>query len=223
MVYPNADIAFALKRYFIRFHFIDSNGCPSPTMYTYLDARKMNLPSTAECTADTHIIKIIPDTNDGAINYVNVQLITGYERRVLFIFDLSEFESDWVADSVVCRLYCSATTNVGPVECYTVLKSWAELEATWNSRLTGTAWGAPGLQADVDYDSTELDSQNVDTAYAWYEWDITDTFNAWVDGSLANNGLFFKTVALPCYVYFRSIQYAVTSNHPYLSITWAEI
>jgi hypothetical protein len=183
----------------------------------------MDLPSTAEASADTFLIAVLPDTNSGAATAFYCQLLEGFTRKSLIAFDLSAFASDWVASECLMYVRTFSVTNAGLVNLYNMLVSWAELEATWNDRLTATPWDAPGLTADVDYDSTVLDSVNITNAPAWFTFDITALFNSWLSGSVSNLGILLQCPDLPTYVVFYSRNHSTPSNRPYLSITWAEI
>ena len=56
----------------------------------------------------------------------------------------------------------------------------------------GTAWYAPKLGVDYDYDIASFTASPT-SAGCWVEWDITDIVSDWQSGELANNGLLLRT------------------------------
>jgi len=71
---------------------------------------------------------------------------------------------------------------------------WSQTSATWNGSTGGATWGAPGMQAGVDYgDAVSTSVVNVDTE-GWLWFDISTagmtitSQQAWVIIGTANNG-----------------------------------
>lgn len=223
LIYPNADVKFALKRYFLKYYFIDPSGRPSTTLYTYIDARKMNLPGAADCLGDNFINEGNPNSNYGSSTVLRNAIAAGDVCRDVLTFDLSDFESDWIAQEVLLYAYCSSKTTNGYLDAHQMLVTWSELQSTWNEASTGVNWSSAGMASGTDYAAAVLDSTLVDTASAWFTWDITALFNAWVAGTKTNYGVCLIPITDPCEMLFQSRDSATPSLRPYLDITWREI
>ena len=83
----------------------------------------------------------------------------------------------------------SVTFHVHPL-----LGSWSQLSATWNGTTSGSTWGAPGMQAGVDYgDAISSATVNVGTT-GWVWFDLStpgmtiSSQQAWIVLGVANTG-----------------------------------
>ena len=83
----------------------------------------------------------------------------------------------------------SITFHVHPL-----LGSWNQLSATWNGTTSGSTWGAPGMQAGVDYgDAVSSTTVNVGTS-GWVWFDLStpgmtiSSQQAWIVVGVANTG-----------------------------------
>jgi len=146
-----------------------------------------------------------PDTNHGAEQVNKLQYATA--DRQVHKFDISAIPPGATINRAVISFYAYQLSGTPTVKCYSVLRRWDELQATWNSRLTGTAWGAGGLQSGTDYDATEIGtvvmSPDLASSLAvgqWSKFDITSTVQAWVNGSHINEGVMYvETTAGTCW------------------------
>jgi len=169
-------------------------------------------------TRDTWLNSDYPTTNYG--NDIQDHLQYGTPDRQLHKFDLSSIPSSATVNSATIYFYAYNVTGGTPsVGCYRVLTNWDELQATYNNRLTGTAWGTPGLLSGTDYSATALGSFTVSAA-GWVSYSITSTAQGWVSGSMANYGVMYKeNSAGHCYT--RMSEYtADTSLRPKLVVTY---
>jgi len=102
-------------------------------------------------------------------------------------------------DSATLSLYIQTLNSAGTVSLHSMSRSWIEGScngssscpadgANWNTSDGSQAWTAPG----GDYSASPLASQTIGAPNSWYEWDVTDTVAAWIDGSLSNDGLLLK-------------------------------
>jgi hypothetical protein len=104
--------------------------------------------------ADTYIRDSAPTANFGAASplLAGVALAGSPVQRCLFKFSLADLPSGATITSVNLQLIATA----GPREnsnfdLNRVLNDWTETGATWNERMAGTPWGAPGSQAGTDF------------------------------------------------------------------------
>jgi hypothetical protein len=117
-------------------------------------------------------------------------------RRSLVKFSLSSLPAGSIINSAHLRLRVGSigwtddptgeTLNV-----YQVTEDWDEMQATWNSRLTGTAWtgtnpaGSGGTWTATGAASATIPSNS--TGY-WIDWTVTTIVKAWVENSQPNYG-----------------------------------
>ena len=73
-----------------------------------------------------------------------------------------------------------------------VMTHWEEMEATYNNASFGVAWGIPGLQADVDYDSGTGVLSPAVTGAGWASMDVTSFVAGWHAGTYGNEGVVLK-------------------------------
>lgn len=72
--------------------------------------------------------------------------------------------------------------------------NWGQASATWNGTTVGSTWGAPGMQAGLDYgDAISTTTVNVDTTgWLWFDLSTpgmtTTNLNAWIIIATPNNG-----------------------------------
>jgi len=168
-------------------------------------------------TTDTWLNSDYPTTNYGSDTNGHLQYNTA--DRQLHRFDVSSIPAGSTVNSATIYFYAYNVTGGTPgVSCYRVLTHWDEMQATWNNRLTGTAWGAAGLQSGVDYNATAIGAATV-SAPGWVSYSITSTVQGWVNGSYVNEGVVYReTSAGHCYTYMS--EYATASSRPKLDVTY---
>ncbi|MBK7616684.1 MAG: DNRLRE domain-containing protein [Burkholderiales bacterium] len=118
----------------------------------------------------------------------------GDDEHVLIRFDLSSIASSKTVTTATLRLYLNAlpsgasTSAAMTLEAHSATKAWNELQATWVSRVTGTAWTTQGGDyTNAAAGSTVLPLGSVPGT--WVEIDITALAGSWVSGGTVNNGL----------------------------------
>jgi len=108
------------------------------------------------------------------------------QSRPVLRFDLSSIPPGAVIDDAALSLYQSAGVgNPFTGSVYQVTATWAELQATWNDRLTGVPWGGAG----GDFDPHAIGQVALDNTAGWRSWNITQLVDLWYRGRLANQGL----------------------------------
>jgi hypothetical protein len=108
------------------------------------------------------------------------------------------------------------------VGCHRLLKSWEEMECTWNVRKTGVPWAAPGLQAGYDYREAAESVVTVTGHTQWFEWDVTEYLGDVWEGKDEGHGVFFlvyEYAALRWSQWF-SRHYLGGTMGPFLEMVW---
>ncbi|MHC4712533.1 MAG: putative Ig domain-containing protein, partial [Planctomycetota bacterium] len=130
-------------------------------------------------------------TNYGTIDKSHLQYYS--DDRQLHKFDLSSIPAGATIDSATLEIYAyKVTRGTPPIYAFRVMTPWEEMEVTYNNATTGVAWGVPGLQPDVDYDSTTAVLSPDVTGAGWASMDITSFVAAWHAGTYANEGVMLK-------------------------------
>lgn len=136
-----------------------------------------NIQPDAAAGIDTYLDEANPTTNYGTTAYMRAGTAAGGQKaRAYAKFDISSGPT--VAERVVVRLYLE--TAGGSAQTFGIHKlTSAPTEATdtWNV--------APS------HDAVAEATTSVNGA-GWYEWDITDLYNAWKAGSTTNHGVMIK-------------------------------
>lgn len=160
-------------------------------LYGYYDA----IPATA----DARLAGTSPDSNYGTDT--NIWFRTGVHALVRFdMSSLPVYGNGIEVSSARAYLYAgwrgtspygTVTTNV-----YAQTQAWQETQATWNNAQSATPWTtAPGGWGPGMASGTNVQDAAVADDFGYNSWDVTDTVQAWLDGTLPNNGLLFECTA----------------------------
>lgn len=158
-------------------------------------------PGTA---VDTFLNEQGGDVDYGASTTVLIsRLVTEDRNRGLFKFDISSIPAGATIDSAVFSLYCISGSGQNPVDVnlHRAITQWfagpgagapvgGADASNWlyRNRNGSVAWGAVGGQSSVDYAASSSAVESVGSGSAWYEWDITQLVQDWVDGTYTNWG-----------------------------------
>lgn len=158
---------------------------------------------------DTTLDRWSPDTNACSSEFIKV----GYHQQFasLVRFDVASIPADATIVQARLELYARAWdgTQVG-VDAHYITRTVNLCQATWNKATTGTAWGSPGCNsAETDRRAGAEDSFVTSGNYQWYDLDLTQVVQGWVDGSLANNGVLLRASA---YTHLGPFQFASAEN-----------
>jgi len=139
---------------------------------------------------DTSIWQNTPDQNYCTVSTLVVGCLS--TRRALLRFELSSIPAGSVIDAATLRLYANYGEVYGnaTLGVYVVLREWQGCQTTWNHAQTGHPWGKPGCNSTLtDRRATPEDTFLSGGQRGWYEWDVTNAVQDWVDGTIANNGV----------------------------------
>ena len=133
------------------------------------------------------------NTNDGTAFVIEGDSLS-QTKQVLLEFDLSEQPFGREVDVATLRLVSASNyTITTTLDIFTVLKVWEHDQATWNDRVTGTAWSTPGLGAGTDREASPI--AQIATPFTTnqiIELDVTAQFQEWINQTQSNNGLYLK-------------------------------
>jgi len=170
-------------------------------------------------TRDSWLNSDYPTTNYGADVSAHLQYVT--PDRQLHSFDLSSIPSNATITSATLSFYVYQVSGGTPnVSCYRVLKQWDEMQATYNNRLTGTAWGTPGLLSGTDYYATAIATSGNISAAGWANFTVTSQVQSWVNGSQTNYGVMYKLSTTGHLRTYMSEYTTDTSLRPKLQISY---
>ncbi|MFH1521439.1 MAG: DNRLRE domain-containing protein [archaeon] len=154
------------------------------TGYTFYDSQP-----DATAGEDTYIREDFPNNNFPTATVLSIGKTAGdSEFRALLKFNLSSIPStDTIVDAVIQIYLESASGNANvTVKAYRLTSEWIEAEASWNDRITSTAWSSTG----GDYDSSEIDTQIFSNSSGnYYNFTITEAVAGWTSESYNNYGI----------------------------------
>ena len=159
---------------------------------------------------ETHLSEASPSTNYGDAPLTDLGTYyganSGMEARMTFALDNGQVPLPAYSNihSASLGLYLDSWIATGGANEMTfsvhriLNNQWAQSSSTWNassSASTGT-WGAPGMQAGVDYDatavSTFVDSDMSEKRWVWFDIGVNgmliDNNNAWIILATPNRG-----------------------------------
>jgi hypothetical protein len=171
------------------------------------------------------------NNKDGLSPYLSVNTgLSWGTQRTLINFNLSSVPAGVTLDSATLTLYATPPNWGGnntpgkPMEIYRVTSAWAEDQVTWNSRLTGINWTAPGgdyvgTTGDKDVSPYATDSSKP-LANAPVQWDITSLVSWWRDNPSENFGLMLLSYPGNGLVFWSS-EYGTAALRPELEIQYS--
>ena len=143
--------------------------------------------------SDTYISGWSPETNFG--NDPSMAIRSGDWMASLIRFDLSQLPTLARVQNATLRLYISSISNPAAlsVSAHMVVRQWDEASATWFLASAGEGWTVPGARATgTDIRNLPSTRQDVQSAGAWYEFDITPMVYYWVAHPKDNRGLILR-------------------------------
>ena len=159
---------------------------------------------------ETHLSEASPSTNYGDAPFADLGTYfganAGLEARLTFSLDNGQIPLPAYANihSASLGLYLDSWIATGGANEMTfsvhriINGQWAQSSSTWNASSTAStgAWGAPGMQAGVDYDATPIstfvESDMSDHRWIWFDIGVNgmliDNNNAWIIIATPNRG-----------------------------------
>jgi len=112
-------------------------------------------------------------------------------------FDLSPIPSNATVSEATLQFYAigwsGADVSIGA---YVVTRTTALCQATWNRSQSSTQWRIPGANdASSDRRPGPASALTTSGIRKWYSFELTPIVQAWLSGSLANNGMLLRQTA----------------------------
>ncbi len=147
----------------------------------------------------------------------------GSERSLLY-FDLGEYipPGTTVVDARVSLFASSRRTLFGVrVSAFEVLRPWDAAAANWRSANASEQWSVGGCDGSgSDRSAKAASSHFVYLTNRFYDWDVTELVQRWVDDPARNHGLLFLSQDVDQQIAFRSCEWRAVEQRPRLSVTY---
>jgi hypothetical protein len=145
-------------------------------------------------------------------------------RRGLFQFDLSALPANARIYRAKLRLWNTTQANAQRISVYGLMREWHEYNSNWNRADTSSNWGTAGADNTTnnpDRESALQDMQLV-TNPGWYEWNVTDLVQRWMNGATPNRGM--ELIGGPGdeteHRFYSREERTWTDRRPQLEIVW---
>lgn len=179
---------------------------------------------TVNPTEDTYL-----DTSNSSTNYGSATLLgvrrwsSGSAMTALIMFDLSSIPAGATVDSAYLRVTGNNSGNARDIIAYRCLVDWDADQATWDDRLTSTAWNTAGGQGSGTDRSATLMGEVSLGATANVEVEMT-LDNDEMELMIANNYGFVMTIdedasSIDKNIY--SVDHGTSSRHPELEVNYS--
>lgn len=183
---------------------------------------------------DTYISEPNPTGNFGSVYKMFIGSngsVPGYDFAALMQFDLSSLQPCSVSNATltVTTQGDTATSSL-EVTLQRILANWLENEASWNNRLTGSAWNSPGCLGSSD---REIAALGTVTYYPTDPHNVskdvplnTTKVEEWINGTFDNRGFRFGydgDITTNTFYAIYSSDEATTSYRPKLEIEYSAI
>ena len=133
-------------------------------------------------------------------------------ERIMIQFDLSELENATIEDATLhlYRFFSCPMSGTTATNFYAIIQEWSE--ETWN----------PHTHIQYNpYIWTSFTFSGTGGNYGiWFEADITDLVQAWVNGLIENHGFVIRAETGYKWSKFYSKEYSNPNLHPYLEVTY---
>jgi len=145
-------------------------------------------------------------------------------NRAVYRFDLTALPGTCTIAKAELRSYYYAQdySDRSPMlGAHRLTSDWVELQASWNSRASGTGWNTSGGDFEPTAVATVVATAG---AYGWLAWDVTTLAQAWHAATVPNYGVI---VVEPNDVngadrgrkFFHTRETSTTANRPHLRVS----
>jgi hypothetical protein len=171
-------------------------------------------------TRDTYI-----DSGSANSNYANSDVLVdgspAYQRGLIKFDNVIgrayyQIPENSTINNANITLQISDTGDLTSI--YQVLENWTETGATYNNRLTSTAWGSSGCGGSPSR-STTLEDSFTASSTGTYTMNITNSFKSWISGASQNYGWVFD-IPTSNGINIRSSEYSTQSERPLLMVDY---
>lgn len=174
----------------------------TPTIVVHADQTTLQPDGTAGL--DTRMDDASPTTNQATATLLRIGEDNNAtaKARSLIKFDVSSIAANVTVTSAQLVMTIGSSPDLADadaqIDIYPALRAWVEAEATWNIWSTGNNWTTAGAgSGGDDYNVTAMGSFTAtNEAATGTQYTVTLTSSVvqgWIDGSLTNNGMVFRT------------------------------
>jgi len=185
-------------------------------------------------TADTYIKG--PQWGDDNVNFggafnmlLGAYVHSGEESRMLMEFDLSSFSGTVASATLNIYRYYKYYYQPLVTDLHRVTQPWVESSVTWNKYDGVNSWASSGGDFDATIiDATTMAATGTNGSYpsgtapydsTWYQYDITNLAQDWIDSVYQNNGLLIRSESMWHVMSgIYSTNYSNSLLHPFLDI-----
>jgi hypothetical protein len=183
---------------------------------------------TLSATADAWLFQWTPNTNYGTSLDIEIYPWSspGVNRRGIIRFDLTGVPS--TASILSARVFLLEAGTMGfdrTIAFHRVTRSWTEGGVSWNRYDGVNSWTSPG----GDYAIVPTATANVvwgGGPLDWDSWDVTADVQAFVSGTLTNDGWLIKDTVeddSQNFWFFHSREALLPSFRPYLQVDYTVV
>ena len=142
---------------------------------------------TLAAEADSYLKADKANDNYGGNSPLQLKDTNNKEKQVVLRFDLTT--APGTIDSATLRLYVTDNRldNTANVQAYALTEAWDEADVTWNYRTASDSWTDGGGTYITPPVSTVALPKTLEND--WFEIDITNLVQDWIDGDITNHGL----------------------------------
>jgi hypothetical protein len=161
---------------------------------------------------DTYLDSVSPTTNYGSAT----QLYTYGTRRAMHQFSLAGIPVGAVIPAASLQIYANTCAAGNVITANPLTQAWNEAQATWNNRITDTAWTSAGGTYTASYPATATTPIS-----GWVTWNVLSMVQAWFAGTIPNYGLLLRQTTGSDVIGFYSSDYTDDPTlRPKLVVTW---
>jgi hypothetical protein len=179
-------------------------------------------PSDGTTINDTYFRQSSPTNNYGdstTLRIGNISLNTEY-RAIINDTNITTIDSANTIVSANLQVYVTSASNTVnmTIKAYRITSKWIEDEATWNNRLTATAWVTPGGEYLQEIDEVEFST----TPDQYYNFTITEAVRGWLNGTYAPYGILLLSTNASAgnFTYFASSEDTNSSKRPKIIVDY---
>ncbi len=150
---------------------------------------KLKAAPNNEDVQDTTLDQWKPTTNYGNMGYIGMR--PGNAQTGMIRFNLDSLPAGAQIKRAFLRLYRLPVVDAtGPLDVtvYRLLRSWAEMQATWNQAANGSPWGVAGAAGPTDRVATPSTQGVILTDNVYGSFDVTADVQKMMSGEAPNNG-----------------------------------
>jgi hypothetical protein len=150
---------------------------------------KLKASPGSENVQDTTLDEFNKDTNHGNSGYIGVRPTKAQTGAIRF--DLHGLPAGAQIKRALLRLYrLPVAEATGPLDVtvYRLLRSWTEMQATWNQAANSSPWGSPGAAGPGDRMATPSTQGVIPVDNVFGSFDVTADVQNMVAGEAPNYG-----------------------------------